>query len=184
VSDRSGDAQIFYGPDAFGQSNLDLAMQLAHRVQQWCPPGARVTEYYAGVGAVGLGLATTASRLRLNELAEGSLRGLRHGIERLDTAASHIEVHAGAAGDHAALAAESDFVIADPPRKGLDPELTSALAAQPPPLFAYISCDLDSLERDAALLTGSLKLVELEAFDLFPHTEHVETLAIFGQSSR
>jgi 23S rRNA (uracil1939-C5)-methyltransferase len=79
--------------------------------------------------------------------------------------------------------AQSDYVIADPPRKGLDPELVSALVANPPPRFAYISCDLDSLERDMALLLPHLRLTALEVFDLFPHTEHVETLAIFGQSS-
>jgi tRNA/tmRNA/rRNA uracil-C5-methylase (TrmA/RlmC/RlmD family) len=73
----------------------------------------------------------------------------------------------------------SDFVIADPPRKGLDPELLLALRTSPPQRFAYVSCDLDSFERDAAQLLESQRLSSVEAFDLFPHTEHVETLAIF-----
>src|SRR3954468_7072749 len=76
VEDRSGEARIFYPPSAFGQSNLDLAMQLAARVRELCRPAARVVEYYAGVGAIGLGLAESAAELRLNELGEGSLAGL------------------------------------------------------------------------------------------------------------
>ncbi len=180
VEDFSGDARIFYPPSAFGQSNLELAMQLAARVRDLGQPGERVVEYYAGVGAIGLGLAAQASELHLNELGEGSLAGLKHGIDALPEAlTSKVTLHPGAAGSHAALIAHGDFVIADPPRKGLDPELRSALVQAPPKRFVYVSCDIDSFERDAAELLEPLRLVALDAFDLFPHTEHLETLAVF-----
>lgn len=180
VEDRSGDARIFYPPGAFGQSNLELAMQLAARVRELAQPGQRITEYYAGVGAIGLGLASSAAALRLNELGEGSLLGLERGIAELPAAQrSAISVHRGSAAQHTELVADSDFVIADPPRKGLDPELTSALVSHPPERFAYVSCDVASLERDAAALLESFRLSVLEAYDLFPHTEHIETLAVF-----
>jgi 23S rRNA (uracil1939-C5)-methyltransferase len=180
VTDRSGDVPIFYPPHAFGQSNLDLAMQLAERVRELARPATRVTEYYAGVGAIGLGLASSASALRLNELGEGSLEGLEHGVSALPAPQkSLVTVYRGAASAHAALIADSDFVIADPPRKGLDVELLSALRQTPPARFAYVSCDIDSFERDAEQLLERFRLVSLEAFDLFPHTEHLETLAVF-----
>jgi 23S rRNA (uracil1939-C5)-methyltransferase len=180
VVDHSGEARIFYPPGAFGQSNLDLAMQLAARVREYARPGDRVTEYYAGVGAITLGLASSVSTLHLNELGEGSLEGLRLGIAALpDAVSSKVQLHAGAASTHAELVRQSDFVIADPPRKGLDLELRRSLIDTPPARFAYVSCDIDSFERDAAELAGALRLVALEAYDLFPHTEHVETLASF-----
>lgn len=180
VEDVSGDARIFYPPSAFGQSNLDLAMQLAARVRALSQPGERVTEFYAGVGAISLGLASSAAALRLNELGEGSLAGLERGVAELPAAQrSRVSVHRGSAAAHTELASDSDFVIADPPRKGLDPELTSALVRQPPSRFAYVSCDVSSLERDAAALLESFRLSVLEAYDLFPHTEHIETLAVF-----
>ena len=180
VSDRSGNARIFYPPQAFGQSNLDLAMQLAARVRELAPPAARITEYYAGVGAIGLGLAESAAALRMNELGEGSVAGLTRGVSALPEAVrAKVTLHVGAAGEHASLVTDSDFVIADPPRKGLDPELVSALRQAPPTRFAYVSCDIDSFERDTALLLEVFRLAKLEAYDLFPHTEHLETLAIF-----
>jgi 23S rRNA (uracil1939-C5)-methyltransferase len=180
IVDRSGDARIFYPPSAFGQSNLDLAMQLAARVRTFARGGDRVVEYYAGVGAIGLGLATPASALHLNELGEGSLAGLAKGVAALSEAArSKVTLHPGSAGKHAALVAQSDLVIADPPRKGLDPELRSALAKTPPERFAYVSCDIDSFERDAGELLAPFRLASLEAYDLFPYTEHLETLAVF-----
>ena len=88
-------------------------------------------------------------------------------------------LHPGDAGSHAGLVAHAELVIADPPRKGLDPELRRALIQAPPERFVYVSCGIDSFERDAAELLDPLRLVTLEAFDLFPHTEHLETLAVF-----
>lgn len=180
VSDRSGDARIFYPPGAFGQSHLELAMKLAARVRELAASGDRVTEYYAGVGAIGLGLSKTASVLHLNELGSGSVQGLALGVADLSEAErAKVQVHEGSAAAFAGLVASSDLVIADPPRKGLDPALLSALVSAPPRRFAYVSCDIDSFERDAARLIGPLQLRSLAAYDLFPHTEHLETLALF-----
>jgi 23S rRNA (uracil1939-C5)-methyltransferase len=179
VGDRSGDARIFYPPSAFGQSNLELAMQLAAHVRELATPGERVAELYAGVGAIGLGLARVAAALHLNELGEGSLEGLRRGVAALPAELRpKVEIHPGAAGAHAQLVSQSDFVIADPPRKGLDPALLTALLEAPPRRFAYVSCDIDSFERDAHVLSSVLRLRSLSAYDLFPHTEHLETLAV------
>ncbi len=180
VVDFSGDARIFYPPSAFGQSNLDLAMQLGARVRELVTPGARVVELYAGVGAIGLGSAAVAASLDLNELGEGSLRGLARGIDALPSEQrAKVRVHRGPAGEHAELVATCDLVIADPPRKGLDAALVAALRKAPPRRFAYVSCDVESFERDAAELDQVLRLRSVEAYDLFPHTEHLETLAVF-----
>lgn len=180
VADHSGSARIFYPPSAFGQSHLELAMELAARVRELARPGDRVTELYAGVGAIGLGLAERASALRLNELGEGSVEGLRLGVAALpDALRNRVQILAGPASDFTELIGQSDFVIADPPRKGLDAAVTRTLAASPPSRFAYVSCDIDSFERDATILADAFRLAQLEAYDLFPHTEHLETVALF-----
>jgi 23S rRNA (uracil1939-C5)-methyltransferase len=180
VRDLSGDARLFYPPSAFGQSNLDLAMQLAADVRALVQPGQRVAELYAGVGAIGLGLAASASSLDLNELGEGSLEGLAAGVAALPEAArSKVHVHPGSAGDSAHLVTSADFVIVDPPRKGLDPALLAQLCQTPPARLAYISCDIGSFERDSEQLLRSMRLRSLAAYDLFPHTEHLESLGVF-----
>jgi tRNA/tmRNA/rRNA uracil-C5-methylase (TrmA/RlmC/RlmD family) len=72
-------------------------------------------------------------------------------------------------------------VIADPPRKGLDPELSQFLSEQPPARFLYVSCGLESFLQDVERLTGPgrLRLASLAAFNLLPFTEHVEIVARF-----
>ena len=75
------------------------------------------------------------------------------------------------------------MVIVDPPRKGLDPEVLSALCAAPPRRLVYVACGLESFLSDERALTagGRLRLTDLAAYDMFPHTEHVETLAVFDR---
>jgi 23S rRNA (uracil1939-C5)-methyltransferase len=75
-------------------------------------------------------------------------------------------------------------VIVDPPRKGLDPELVAALGMQAPEQLLYVSCGLTSFLRDAALLAAQgLALESVTAYDLFPYTQHVETVASFRRRS-
>jgi 23S rRNA (uracil1939-C5)-methyltransferase len=72
------------------------------------------------------------------------------------------------------------FMTADPPRQGFDSALAHRLAAEGPPLLAYISCDPATLARDSAVLVkGGYRLKDLRWYDFFPQTAHIETLAVF-----
>jgi 23S rRNA (uracil1939-C5)-methyltransferase len=182
VVERFGGAAVHYPPGAFGQNNLEVAARIVDFVRHRVPEGARVAEFYAGVGAMGLSLVGRVRALRMNEVSPPSLAGLELGLAGLDpTSRAKIEICPGPAAAAVASAADVDVVIADPPRKGLDRELLDALVAAPPARFLYVSCGLDSLLQDTARLTatGSLRLTELAAFNLMPYTAHVETVACF-----
>jgi tRNA/tmRNA/rRNA uracil-C5-methylase (TrmA/RlmC/RlmD family) len=182
VTERFGGAAVHYPPGAFGQNNLEVAERIVEHVRGLVPQGARVAEFYAGVGAIGLSLLSTVATLRMNEVSPPSLRGLELGLAGLDPAdRAKVEIIPGVAGDACAAAAEADVVIVDPPRKGLDPTLRGRLAAQPPGRLIYVSCGLESFLADAARLTagGGLRLTGLAAFNLMPYTEHVETVGVF-----
>jgi 23S rRNA (uracil1939-C5)-methyltransferase len=184
VRDRSGDAELFYPPGAFGQSHLELAMQLAADAREHAQPGDRVLELYAGVGAIGLGLASRARQLALNEVSPASLEGLRQGVSALPPEQqTRVAVLPGSAESHASQLAEADVAIVDPPRKGLDHGVVQALERTPPAKLVYVSCDIDSLARDSSLISArGMRLAALTVYDLFPHTEHLETLAYFERS--
>jgi tRNA/tmRNA/rRNA uracil-C5-methylase (TrmA/RlmC/RlmD family) len=182
VVEHFGAGPVHYPPGAFGQNNLDIAQRIIGYIGELVPSGARVTEFYAGVGAIGLSLIDQVADLRLNEIGAQSLRGLELGLGALDAGRrARVTVVPGAAGAAVQAAAGATVVIADPPRKGLDPQLTKYLAANPPERLIYVSCALQSLIADVSQLTGpgELRLVALRAFDLMPFTEHVETVAVF-----
>ena len=185
VVERFGGAAVHYPPGAFGQNNLDIAQGIIEHVRAQIPQGARVAEFYAGVGAIGLSVLAEASEIRMNEVSPHSLHGLELGLAQLDAAdRAKISVVPGPAGAACLAASGAQVVIADPPRKGLDPELTEYLSEYPPERFVYVSCGLESFLNDAARLIsrGKLRLAALTAFNLLPFTEHVETVARFERA--
>ncbi len=185
VVERFVSAAVHYPPGAFGQSNLDLAQKIIEHLREQIPAGARVAEFYAGVGAIGLSVASRAGAMWMNELGASSLQGLALGLAQLEPAVrERITVVAGAAGAAQQAAAGAEVVIANPPRKGLDPELSRHLAERPPERLFYVSCALSSLLEDAARLIapGMLRLRALTAYNLLPFTSHVETVACFERA--
>ena len=182
VVERFGGAAVHYPPGAFGQSNLGIAQLIVEHVRGLIPAGSRVLEFYAGVGAIGLSILQQVAEIKMNEVNPNSLSGLELGLEKLNAAErSKVSVIPGEAGAARSAASDIPIVIADPPRKGLDPQLSDHLSQFPPDRLIYISCDIESLRRDAAQLTahGKLRLGGLTAFNLMPFTEHVETVARF-----
>ena len=182
VVERFGGAEVHYPPGAFGQSNLEIAQLIIEHVCGQIPAGSRVVEFYAGVGAIGLSILRQVAEIKMNEVNVNSLHGLELGLERLNAAErAKVSVIPGEAGAAGLAASDVPIVIADPPRKGLDPQLSHRLSRHPPDRLIYISCEIESLRRDAAQLTahGRLRLGGLTAFNLMPFTEHVESVACF-----
>ncbi len=187
VVEHFGGTAVHYPPGAFGQNNLEIAQSIVEHVRTEIPAGARVAEFYAGVGAIGLSVLDRVGELRLNEVSPQSLRGLELGLAELDPASrAKVSVMPGTAEAACAAALDAGVVIADPPRKGLDPGLTLHLEKHPPPRFVYVSCGLDSFLSDASRLTanGALRLTALTAYDLLPFTDHVETVARFESADQ
>ncbi len=176
---------VFHPPGAFGQSHTELFEGLASRARAAVPAGARVLELFAGTGAIGLGLLGRAHHVALNEISDHGLRGLALGIAaRPPAEQKRAEVLAGDAAGFADRLDGVDALVVDPPRSGLGPALADAIRARPPARLVYVSCGLDAFLREARgwLDAGALALESLEAYALFPYTEHVETLAVFARA--
>jgi tRNA/tmRNA/rRNA uracil-C5-methylase (TrmA/RlmC/RlmD family) len=177
---------VFFPPAAFGQANLDLFERIVEHVHGRIELSAPVVELYCGVGAMGLGLAARGQHVVFNEVAPGSLSGLRLGIEALPSACQvNVGVVAGAAEDRVAqLPLEGAHVLVDPPRSGLHPAVVRALCARRPARLSYLSCGQASFLRDAQeLLRAGFRCSGLDAYALFPFTEHVEILAHFESAT-
>lgn len=183
VEERIGGARVFFPPAAFGQSNLDLFDRMVERIHAAVPTGSRVVELYAGCGAIGLGLAERCSELVFNELSPASLSGLALGIAALpEPVRQRVRVVPGSAELAEAAITSESLVIADPPRKGLEPAVLDALGRQAPRRLLYLSCEHSSLLRDTELLEAQgLRLQRATVYDSFPYTSHVETLAEFAR---
>jgi tRNA/tmRNA/rRNA uracil-C5-methylase (TrmA/RlmC/RlmD family) len=145
------------------------------------PDNRHLVELYAGCGGIGLGLVSRARSVVFNELGAASLAGLERGLAELP---AHVRERARVVRGSAEAARTEirpdSVVIVDPPRKGLGPELLEVLGARTPERLIYVSCGLDSFARDVGVLVSQgLSFEAATAYDLFPYTRHIETLAAF-----
>nr|WP_241698329.1 hypothetical protein [Flaviflexus huanghaiensis] len=75
----------------------------------------------------------------------------------------------------------ADVVIADPPRTGLGIPGAAALAASGAQAIALVSCDPAAMARDVrTMVENGRSVMSLAAFDLFPHTTHMEVVTILS----
>ena len=82
----------------------------------------------------------------------------------------------------AARGERADVVFLDPPRAGSTPEFLGAVDRMGPERIVYISCNPETQRRDLCLLAGrGWKARLLQPVDLFPHTEHVECVAVLAK---
>jgi len=70
-----------------------------------------------------------------------------------------------------------DVIIADPPRAGMHARVVEQIARIRPGRFVYVSCNPATQVRDLAALADAYDLVQVQPVDLFPHTDHVESVA-------
>jgi 23S rRNA (uracil1939-C5)-methyltransferase len=182
----AGDITIAFEPTDFIQVNGALNQAMVARALQCLEagPADRVLDLFCGLGNFSLPLARQAGhvvavegdtslveRARANARANGLL---------------NVEVHvADLFGDVAGLPwtrGHYDRVLLDPPRAGAK-EVLPVVAASGARRVVYISCHAGSLARDAGLLVRDhgFRLEAAGVMDMFPHTTHVEALAVFDR---
>jgi tRNA/tmRNA/rRNA uracil-C5-methylase (TrmA/RlmC/RlmD family) len=170
---------VYLHAGSFFQTNLQLLPELIGRLQQASAPleGKRVADVYGGVGIFGLFLAEHASEVIVVEsdpLAEEACRRTAAAWQLDNVRFLAQEAESALAG-----ATSLDVVIVDPPRTGLSEKVIEALIELQPVTILYVSCLAQSLARDLRILTAEGYGIEhLEVFDFYPHTYHVEILAV------
>ena len=168
-------------PGVFFQANRTLRGELARRVVEAAGTGELALELYAGAGFFSLALARRFTHLLVVESSAAAVQDLRANLS--DARLADVEVHEEdvlrALQRRRVRDCSPDCVVLDPPRGGLSTAGALALAKLRPPRVVYVSCDPATLARDLALLVAEgLALESVEGFDLFPHTPHVEALAV------
>jgi 23S rRNA (uracil1939-C5)-methyltransferase len=71
-----------------------------------------------------------------------------------------------------------DVLITDPPRAGMHEDVIDRILEAAPPRIVYVSCDPATQARDIKMLSFKYSLVKAQPIDMFPHTSHVENVAL------
>lgn len=184
VKEVVGGTSYLVSPTAFFQTNVGAAAELVRLVLEEIGTAQTVLDLYCGTGLFSLQLAKAGARvtgvdenrqaikdaeanLRLNRLPEGQVRFIAGRVE--DELA------------RLSIRLKPDTTILDPPRQGCPPRVLSAVFGELRPLrVVYVSCNPDALAKELpVILKAGYRVRRVQAVDMFPHTNHIETVMAF-----
>lgn len=180
-----GDAVLRFkiSPSSFFQPNTFAAEMLYKTAIDFLSDADTVLDLYCGTGALGMVAAAKAKQVIGIELNPESVRDARANC--LYNQIHNVHFYAGDVGEvirslrEKKVIAAVDAVILDPPRAGLDPSALRHLEELKPKKIIYISCNpLTQAENIEALKRAGYRLSLLQPIDQFPHTYHIENIAL------
>ncbi|MCL2507550.1 MAG: 23S rRNA (uracil(1939)-C(5))-methyltransferase RlmD [Oscillospiraceae bacterium] len=175
--------RVKISPLSFYQVNPAQAERLYEKAAGYAGlTGAeKVLDLYCGAGTIGLSMAARAKTVIGAEIVPGAVADAEENARENGIANARF-ICADAAEAAFKLKKESvrpDVIIVDPPRKGCSPETLKAIGEMSPGRIVYVSCDSATLARDCVMLREyGYEFRKAAAFDLFPRTGHVETVAL------
>lgn len=188
LREEIGGVSFALSPTAFFQTNVAAAETLVQLVRAAVPADAgSVLDLYAGAGLFALPLARRGHRVLAVEenadaVADGvegrRLNGIDAGRCRFVTARVEDAI------SNPRLNVAHDVVILDPPRAGCDRRVLKHLASRMrPPLMIYVSCNPSALAADlAAVQPLGYAAERVQPVDMFPHTAHIEAVAVLRRA--
>ena len=184
ISDTLCGAEFGISPQSFYQVNPCMTEKLYSKALEYADIRERdtVLDVYCGIGTISLAAAKKAGQVIGIEIVEQAVADAERNAER--NGINNAKFLADSAENAVPALIKSgmtpDIVILDPPRKGSDEATLCAIAKASPKRIVYVSCNPATLARDAKYLAAAgYAPVKCTGVDMFPHTNHVETVCLF-----
>jgi 23S rRNA (uracil1939-C5)-methyltransferase len=184
IEEEIGGLRFRVRPNAFLQTNTEMAEQLYAIAREFAGLTGNETVYdlYCGIGTIGLSMAKDAMTVWGIEISEESVACAIENQEL--NAIGNTAFFAGNVGEVLAdlrtRAGDPDVVVVDPPRAGLAGKALKRLGEIAAPRIVYVSCNPTTLAGDVKALREEYgyELRRVQPVDMFPHTPHVEAVAL------
>lgn len=181
ISDKLCGLDFRISPKSFFQVNKLQTEILYNKALEFASLSGKekVLDAYCGTGTIGLIMAKNAKEVIGVEVNRDAVRDAITNAERNGiTNARFFAADAGHFMDELARENEHiDVVVTDPPRAGCSPKFLKSLITLAPKRIVYVSCNPETLARDLyTLRSGGYKVKKIQPVDMFPYTDHVESL--------
>jgi len=183
LTEKMNELTFRIGPKSFFQTNSVQALTLYNVVKDFAGLTGKeiVYDLYTGTGTIAIFLSAAAKKVVGVEYIEQAIENAKEnslfngqkntvfvaGIMEKILDNAFIQTHG-----------QPDVVITDPPRSGMHPKVVEQLLQIAPSKIVYVSCNPSTQARDLALLSGAYNVLKIQPVDMFPHTEHVENVAL------
>ena len=188
ITDTLCGLQFAISPRSFYQVNPEQTEVLYAKAIEFAALTGKETviDAYCGIGTIGLCAAGRAKQVIGVERNPDAVRNAcaNAAANKINNArficADATDWMRAAAQPNSGLP-HPDVVFLDPPREGSTPACIDAVAAMKPKRVVYVSCNPETLARDLTHLTRrGWKALKIQPVDMFPHTEHVETVVLLS----
>lgn len=185
IRERLFDLTFELSPFSFFQTNTLATEKLYQAIAKVADLRGRETvlDCYCGIGTIGQYLARHAMKVvgvdssasAIEDALKSAGQNKIGNISFYRASAEHVLMHQLKPGGKYAF----DCIILDPPRAGLHAKVIESVLGHKPEKIVYVSCNTSTFARDLAeFLKGGYELRMVQPVDLFPHTAHVETVAL------
>ena len=185
ITVQLGDFSFRISPKAFYQINPIQTEVLYNTTLEFAGLTGKetVVDAYCGTGTIGIFASPKAKKVVGVELNPDAVKDAR--VNAKLNSAENTEFYNADAGEFLADAASSnekyDVVIMDPPRSGSTVKFLKSVVKLAPKTVVYVSCNPETLARDLMFLVrNGYKVKKIQPVDMFPHTNHVETVVLLS----
>ncbi len=183
VEEMLGNVRFRIGPKSFFQTNTKQAERLFDTVVDFCEfkGDENVYDLYTGIGSIALYIADKVGHVVGIEEIGPAIEDAKDNAERnglLNTTFYAGDVKDILTTDFAQRHGKPDVLITDPPRAGMHDKVVKMLLQLEVPKLIYVSCNPATQARDVALLHEKYDVMKVRPVDMFPHTHHVENVAL------
>ncbi|WP_395096571.1 23S rRNA (uracil(1939)-C(5))-methyltransferase RlmD [Bacillus amyloliquefaciens] len=183
IYDLIGDVKFAISARSFYQVNPEQTKVLYDRALEYAELQGEETviDAYCGIGTISLFLAKQAKKVYGVEIVPEAIEDAKrnaelNGITNAEFAVGEAETVIPKWYEEGITA---DTLVVDPPRKGCDEALLRTIIDMKPKRVVYVSCNPGTLARDLRVLeNGGYQTHEVQPVDMFPHTNHVECVAV------
>ena len=180
IRDRVGDWEFAISPDSFFQTNTHQTKHLYDTIREFAGLTGKecLLDLYCGTGTIGIYLSEQAGEITGVELVESAVEDAKrnaalNGVKNVRFIAGKVEKIIGEDME------KFDVVICDPPRSGIHPKALNQLLRMRIPRMVYVSCNVRAMSHDLEMLAmAGYRIKNIRAFDMSPHTPHIETVAL------
>ncbi|HZK54221.1 MAG TPA: 23S rRNA (uracil(1939)-C(5))-methyltransferase RlmD [Desulfosporosinus sp.] len=194
-TDSEGGLSLVWGEEAFQQTILDMTFDVSplsflqvnsiqtdvlytHVLEEAALTGEEIVwDLYSGIGTLAIALSSKSQKVTgIEENPFAVEDAIQNAVN--NNAVGHVEFLKGKVESRMMKIEEQpDVVVLDPPRAGMHPIVVQRLLELKPQRIIYVSCDPGTLARDISVLSlGGYKVESVQPVDMFPWTQHVETV--------
>jgi 23S rRNA (uracil1939-C5)-methyltransferase len=183
VEEKLEDFTFKISPKSFFQTNTKQAAKLYTVARDFAGLTGNEVVYdlYCGTGSIGIFVSKQAKKIIGVEVIAEAIEDAKENAALNNITHAHFfagDVIKICNDDFFAAHGRPDVIITDPPRAGMHEKLVNKLLEMAAPKIVYVSCNTATQARDIALLAEKYTVEKIQPVDMFPHTHHIECVAL------